>query len=449
MQTLRLRLDGWSRDQHELRMCFAIGGRRIAKSYVYPDVDLIELERRYSREFMERIYFHLMAFEAIPLGSACPDSITFGPLARFQTPAFAKLWQTVFHNISAQWRYENNLAGYQGPEFEDPLSDVDVGPVEIEPGPIDTLSFSGGGKDSLVAMKLLERAGIPFASFAYSHPAYGPAESQHALIDYLADATAARKRHRMCIGGGIGDSRLCAETPAAVMAALPVVLAHGHRYLAIGHERSADAANLYWEQAAEPVNHQWAKSLDAELLIGHYLRTELASNLSYFSLLKPIHDVVIFNLLHDDLDAIDRTHSCNQRKPWCQRCPKCAYVWLNYMAWLPQDRVRRMFPDNLFEVPENHRWFRQLMGMDAHKPFECVGEIAESRLAFALCRRKGLRGKFADACASELPSDGESLEHYLTVHRTPCTIPAELASGVYTQMERGAERARRHVDKLL
>ena len=443
MQTLRLTLDGWSRDQHELHMCFAVGGRTIAKRYVYPDVDLIELERRYGREFMERIYFHLISFEAIPLASARPDSIAFGPLARFQTPEFAELWRAVFRNTSAQWRYENNLPDYQGPEFEDPMCASDVGSVEIDPGPIDTLSFSGGGKDSLVAMKLLERAGIPFASFAYSHPAYGPAEPQHVLIDYLADATAARRRHRMCICGAIGDSRLCAETPAAVMASLPVVLAHGYRYLAIGHERSADAANLYWEQTGEHVNHQWAKSLDAELLMSHYLRTQIASNLSYFSLLKPIHDVVIFNLLHDDLDAVERTHSCNQRKPWCQRCPKCAYVWLNYMAWLPQDRVRRMFPENLLEVPENHHWFRQLMGIDGSKPFECVGEIAESRLAFALCRRQGLRGPFADSCADELPGDEEVLEHYLTVHRTPPTIPAAIASGIYPQMERAAARARR------
>jgi hypothetical protein len=313
--------------------------------------------------------------------------------------------------------------------------------VEIDPGSIDTLSFSGGGKDSLVAMKLLERAGIPFATFAYSHPAYGPAEPQHALIDYLADATAARRRHRMCICGGIGDSRLCAETPAAVMASLPVVLAHGYRYLAIGHERSADAPNLCW--AGEAVNHQWAKSLDAELLMAAYLRREIASNLSYFSLLKPIHDVVIFNLLHDDLDAVERTHSCNQRKPWCQRCPKCAYVWLNYMAWLPQDRVLRMFPENLLEIPENHGWFRQLMGIEGSKPFECVGEIAESRIAFALCRRQGLEGAFADECAGELPGDGERLEQYFTVHRTPPTIPAAFATGIYPQMERAAARARR------
>lgn len=448
MQTLRLTLESWSRQRHELNLRFGIGGRNIDKRFVYPDVDLIDLERRYGRESLERMYFHLMAFGAIPLASARPTSIAFGPLARFHTSAFADLWRAVFRNISAQWRYENNLAGYQGPEFEDPLCADDIGPLEIEPGPIDTLSFSGGGKDSLVAMKLLERAGIPFASFAYSHPAYGPAEPQHALIDYLADATAARRRHRLRIEGGIAESHLCAETPAAVMAALPVVLAHGYRYLAIGHERSADAANLYWKQAGETVNHQWAKSLDAELLMGRYLQTHLA-DLSYFSLLKPIHDVVIFNLLHDDLDAIERTHSCNRHKPWCRRCPKCAYVWLNYMAWLPQDRVRRMFPDNLFEIPENHRWFRQLMGIGAHKPFECVGEIDESRLAFALCRRKGLRGEFADACASELPADAEVIQHYFTVHRSPQTIPAAIAEGVYTQMERGAARARQRVDSFL
>src|SRR5258708_37755523 len=141
-------------------MCFGIGGRSIAKRYVYQDTDLFDLERRYGREFMDLVYFHLIAFEAIPLASARPDSIAFGSLARFQTVKFAKFWRVVFRNTSAQWRYESNLPDYQGPEFEDPMCTSVAGPVEIGHGPIDTLSFNGGGKDSLVAMKLLERAGV-------------------------------------------------------------------------------------------------------------------------------------------------------------------------------------------------------------------------------------------------------------------------------------------------
>ena len=104
-------------------------------------------------------------------------------------------------------------------------------------------------------------------------------------------------------------SRICAETPAAIMGAIPVALAHGYQYMSLGHERSADSLNLVWHATGEGINHQWGKSLEAELLIDNYIRQHLISGLTYFSLLKPIHDVVIFSLLNDDRPAVARTHS--------------------------------------------------------------------------------------------------------------------------------------------
>ena len=43
---------------------------------------------------------------------------------------------------------------------------------------------------------------------------------------------------------------------------------------------------------------------------------------------------------------------------------------------------------NLLELPENQLSFRQLLGLEAHTPFECVGGVPEARLAFELCCRK-------------------------------------------------------------
>ncbi len=441
-------------------MRYECGDVSLAKRYRYSDVDLIALEQRYGRELLERVYFHIMAFEAIPLASLKPDSLCLGPLVRYHTAAFERAWRTVFLNVSGQWRFQNGLVHYRGPIFESgPCSDAGS-PAQLDPGPLPVLNFTGGGKDSLVAMKLLERAGIAFSSFSYSHPAYGPAAGQHFLIDHLSDVTAVRLRHRLDIEDEFWEppaaglerrfgirSRICGETPAAIMGAIPVALAHGYRYLALGHERSADSENLYWAAAGEPINHQWGKSLEAELLLDTYIRGHLLGGLSCFSLLKPIHDVVIFSLLSEDLDALERTHSCNVRKPWCRRCPKCAYVWLNFMAWLPEERVWPIFQENLFEAPENEIWFRGLLGLEAHRPFECVGEIAEARLAFALCRHKGLRGPIMDAVAASLPAAASPLDQYFRVHRSPDTIPDSIAAGVFPRMERAAERARDYVHR--
>ncbi len=185
------------------------------------------------------------------------------------------------------------------------------------------------------------------------------------------------------------------------------------------------------------------------MLLGDYIQKELA-NLSYFSILKPIHDVLIFNLLRSDIDAVHSTHSCNYRKPWCQECAKCAYVWLGYTAYLPETPVMGMFPRNLFDIPENVSWFRQLLGLAAHKPFECVGEISEVQLAFEVCRRKGLRGAALDMYASEVPKPDVPvlLDRYLAVDQNVPTIPAGIRERVLPQMLRAAGQAREYIDGL-
>ena len=80
---------------------------------------------------------------------------------------------------------------------------------------------------------------------------------------------------------------------------------------------------------------------------------------------------------------IHLTHSCNISKPWCKQCPKCCYVWLLYMAAMPVDTINHMFGNaNLIDMPENYLHWRQLLGLEKHTPFECVGGIEEVKICF-------------------------------------------------------------------
>ena len=226
----RLALKGFVRSRHQLSMLFCLGEHQFSKTYRYPDVDLIGLEQRFGPDNMERVYFHMAAFEAMPLASLQPEVFDLGLLARFYTSGFESLWRTVFRNAGAQWRYENDLPDYDGPMFDGTLSNcAAAAPIDIKESSVQALCFSGGGKDSLVAMKLLERGHVPFSSYAYSHPAYGEADSQHDLIDGLLHAAIPRRRHQMRISdefaSGRGralerdygvQTRLCVETPTAV-----------------------------------------------------------------------------------------------------------------------------------------------------------------------------------------------------------------------------------------
>ena len=147
-----------------------------------------------------------------------------------------------------------------------------------------------------------------------------------------------------------------------------------------------------------------------------------------FHLLRPIYDVNVFALLRRDLDAVPATHSCAQHKPWCGRCAKCLYVWMNYAAWLPAEIVAATVDVNLFDLAENRTILRKMLGLESYKPTDCVGTVSEARLAFAMCRARGINGVITDSIdTSEFLAEAESmLDHYATVAPPGPSYPPRL-----------------------
>ncbi|HUJ62742.1 MAG TPA: hypothetical protein VLX92_29770 [Kofleriaceae bacterium] len=416
----------------------------------YEGVDLDALAREHG-ELVDRLAFHVAMFQLNALCSLRPDAIELGDYARFATPRFRELWHTVFRRVWAQWRWEHAARDYGGPRFVDPPAPA-TRAIGTAPGPIELLAFCGGGKDSLVALKLLERARLPFATLGYAHSIYGNAAYQHALLDRVGGASARLRAERQWITDDFMDapvaalrpelgvrSLLAAETPASVFAALPLALARGYRGLVVAHEASANAPNLVWD--GEDVNHQWGKGWDAEVLLDRYVRDELLADVRYFSVLQPVQDELIFELLARDAELAPLTHSCNLRKPWCGECAKCAYVWLQMAAHLPPRIVEATFGGDLGERDANARWFRELFGLAEHSPFECVGSPREARLALALLPRplSPRMQRFADELGA---LDPRELARPLVEVNPRHGMPAHVAAGVMPQLEAAGGSAR-------
>lgn len=407
-----IRLLDVDRGRRQLAFRFGADALRFHTTYWYGDVDLVALEERYGVEAMRRVYAHIAAFELNKLVSLAPRRASLGPLGKYVTAELSALWATVVRHIWGQWRYENDRPDYVAPRL--PVGGKAGAPIEHAVGEVEALAFCGGGKDSLLSLRLLEQAGVPFASQAYAVSIYGPSARQHALIDGLLDHCKPARRHRMWVFDDFLDSPVldeiegvstvtAAETPSSIMATLPVALAHGYRWLVLGHEASANVGNLVWDETGEEINHQWGKSLEAQELIGGYLRSALVADVRYVSALQPVHDPVIFGALNGVLDGLAATHSCSVAKPWCERCPKCAYVYLGYMAYLPVEQVASIFGSNLFDTPENVEAYRLMLGLGDHTPFECIGQIDEVRLAFELCVRKGVGGAAVELYRAAFP----------------------------------------------
>eukprot|EP00118_Oscarella_pearsei_P016297 m.154356 g.154356 ORF g.154356 m.154356 type:complete len:484 (+) comp38636_c0_seq1:110-1561(+) len=463
-------LESISRTGNQLNISCKYGegdGLRFSTTYWY-EFPLDELDKVYGQHFMENVYFHCAMFEINKLCSLNPAEIDLGKWSGFLVDALEDVWRKVTVQTFGQWRYENGLPQWNGPSFRTKPDTLPssakkgkVAEIITQPNSPKYLCFCGGGKDSLVALKLMESIQEPHASFAYSHSVYGQARPQHQLIDRLLDECSMERRNRMWMFDDFLDSPLMelmppsgvktmadCEIPSATFAAIPIALKYGYTHFCLGNERSANVGNLTWNATGEEINHQWSKSIEAQLLIGSYLKSELVSNLTYFSILMPIHDSLILQLLaQQPKQAICSTHSCNVRKPWCCRCAKCCYVWLWYTAYLSEGTVRATFGDgNLFDAEENLVFFQQLLGLADHTPFECIGQVEEVCLAFELCRRKGIRGKAMEVYETKVWKTFDAkkaVKKFFHVYSEDAHFPAPLSDQLLSHLNKVATAAQK------
>jgi UDP-N-acetyl-alpha-D-muramoyl-L-alanyl-L-glutamate epimerase len=158
----------------------------------------------------------------------------------------------------------------------------------------------------------------------------------------------------------------------------------------MANERSASEPTRFVNGVA--VNHQWSKSLDCEVLIDAAL-TGCGVSVTYTSALRPWGELSIARAFARADVALHRSFmSCNQAflrddtrrsNGWCRQCPKCRSVFLSLAPFTTPVELVDMFGANLLDDPTQFDGFGALMSLHA-KPFECVGEVRESRSALAM-----------------------------------------------------------------
>jgi len=109
---------------------------------------------------------------------------------------------------------------------------------------------------------------------------------------------------------------------------------------------------------------------------------------------------------------------------------------MQYVAGLPSETVAQCLTTNLFDLPENRTMLRKMLGLEGYKPTDCVGTVSEARLAFAMCRAKGIRGVVADEIdaggfVEEAPA---TLARYAPVEVPGPTFPPRLARALASRL---------------
>lgn len=170
-------------------------------------------------------------------------------------------------------------------------------------------------------------------------------------------------------------------------------LLYRKKFLVLANEASANEANTTY--LGEAVNHQYSKSFEFELAFNKLVKSKIHPEIEYFSLLRQFSEVKIAKEFskHDHLLSI--FSSCNNikktgyKKKWCAKCSKCCFVFLMLAAFLPEEKVVRIFGSNLFADPELKDIFYSLCGISGIKPLECVGEFKESAALVSEIHRQG------------------------------------------------------------
>lgn len=242
----------------------------------------------------------------------------------------------------------------------------------------------GGGKDSLVSVQLIEKAGLDFTPFAVN--ARGPILGSFERIG-RAPLTVKRTLDAEMIRLGKEPGYYNGHVPStainSMIAALTALL-FGYNRIVLSNERSASEGNVAFD--GREANHQHSKSIGFERLIAEVLAEATGGALGYFSLLRPFSEARIASLFARETRFDDVFSSCNEnfklaghKGPlWCGRCPKCHFVFLIFAPVMPKARLTGIFGQDLLAQPDHERSFRELTGLAGQKPWECVGEIEEA-----------------------------------------------------------------------
>tara|TARA_Y100000814_G_scaffold264699_1_gene217559 strand:- start:18559 stop:19911 length:1353 start_codon:yes stop_codon:yes gene_type:complete len=249
----------------------------------------------------------------------------------------------------------------------------------------------GGGKDSVVSVESLRAVGLEPVQFAVN---------PNAIITRVAEASelpliAARRRLDPALLDLNARGALNGHVPVTAMNTLIAVaqsLLLGLGPVVMSNESSASDPTLEWD--GESVNHQWSKSLEAERLLSAVLEPQAGLRGASFSLLRPFSELRIARGFAATTRYDAAIVSCNRAfrlagatPTWCGECDKCRFVFLALAPHLEPERLLGIIGHDLFADEAQLPGFRALLGLGDHKPFECVGEEAESSVAVTLVSR--------------------------------------------------------------
>lgn len=245
----------------------------------------------------------------------------------------------------------------------------------------------GGGKDSLVSLEILRQSGQDFRPIAINagRPILEVIDRAGCQNPILIRRKIDPKLFELNDQGAYNGHVPITGILSFVMAFASIL--YGYDTVVMSNEQSANEGNLVRDGLT--INHQYSKSLEFEQDFNDLMTNNILQNFCYFSLLRPLSESGIAALFARTPKYFPTFKSCNRnfhlaegdrKYGWCCDCPKCRFVFLALAPFIGKAEMIRIFGRDLLDDPRQESGFRELLGLQGHKPFECVGEIGECRL---------------------------------------------------------------------
>ncbi|MGH9096941.1 MAG: endonuclease domain-containing protein [Acidimicrobiales bacterium] len=294
----------------------------------------------------------------------------------------------------------------------------------------------GGGKDSMVLIEAVRHL-APRLFAVNPHPLVIELAAASGLELIVVRRHLAPELARLNAAGALNG-----HVPITAIVSLIAVAGsylYGYDSIAMAIERSA-SEETRWVDGV-PVNHQYSKSLDFEILLQRLLAESIDPGIIYGSGLRRYSELSIARAFSRLTGYHSTFCSCNtayrQRAAagdrWCGHCPKCRFVGLMLAPFLSPEAVVDIIGRDMFDDPDQVEGFAALMS-EAGKPFECVGERGESAAALRILsdlpawRDKVVVAALGDRARARVSDD--DVARLLTPDPSPAFPDPQVASAV-------------------
>lgn len=334
-----------------------------------------------SAENLDRLIFRIGLIELISYWKSCCPPIIIIKAGQL-SPQELNFWKKIYWHGLGEFFYINHIETSFEKFLNIECQYTDIYPLNIEKNhEFQYIVPIGGGKDSVVTLELLRK------TYKIIPMIINPRGATIATIEAagftLNDCIIIHRNIDTKLLELNKSGYLNGHTPFSAMLAFYTALMSvltGIENIALSNESSANESTVVGSE----INHQYSKTFEFESDFRQYTQTYLYKNLNYFSFLRPLSELSIAKLFTQYSQYHFVFKSCNvgsKTDIWCGKCPKCLFAYIIISPFIDTKTMNAIFGHDLLDDPDLEFYFKELCGLTAVKPFECVGTIEEVYLA--------------------------------------------------------------------